>query len=109
LIDRSFNGRARVLRVVGGTWALRMALVAHPDVIVCDYRMPVLGGPSLIRYLRNDPTLRRVPVVLYSAEPRLAALARMLDVQGSVDKLDILQLPDEVRRVLARGYGLASA
>jgi DNA-binding response OmpR family regulator len=51
-------------------WALLAAAAARagvPDLVVADVMMPRLDGPGLVRRLRADPALARVPVLLTSA------------------------------------------
>ena len=38
-----------------------------PDAVVCDVMIPELSGWDLVRRLRSDDRLRRLPVVLLSA------------------------------------------
>jgi CheY-like chemotaxis protein len=50
----------------------------HPDLVLADVMMPRVNGLELIRRLRADPVLRRVPTIVVSAlvryEEREAAL-----------------------------------
>jgi CheY-like chemotaxis protein len=50
----------------------------HPDLVLADVMMPRVNGLELIRRLRADPALRRVPTIVVSAlvrcEEREAAL-----------------------------------
>jgi response regulator RpfG family c-di-GMP phosphodiesterase len=50
-----------------GADALEIARVAPPDVIVSDVLMPRLDGFELCRAVREDSTLRAVPVILLSS------------------------------------------
>lgn len=56
--------------IVGGRELLREA----PDVLLCDVQMPWLDGLELLRLVKAEPALRRVPVILISAS--LQALER---------------------------------
>jgi DNA-binding response OmpR family regulator len=57
-----------VKKVYGGTPAI--ALISHeiPDAIVLDVMMPDLSGLEVLRYLRRDPRLENIPVVVVSAK-----------------------------------------
>ena len=46
----------------------------RPDVVVLDLMMPILSGWDVLRERQNDPNLRRIPVILISAnrDPEIA-------------------------------------
>jgi two-component system response regulator CpxR len=52
-----------------GRDALAEARVRPPAVILLDYMMPVMDGLQLLRQLRSDPQLSKVPVILMTAAP----------------------------------------
>lgn len=43
-----------------------------PDAVLLDVRMPGIDGWEVLRRLRNNPTSERVPVVVFTADLRLA-------------------------------------
>lgn len=56
-----------VIRVADGAAARAAMHQAVPDLVVSDVMMPRLDGPGLVRWMRSQPQLRRVPVILASA------------------------------------------
>ncbi|MGH8071997.1 MAG: response regulator [Candidatus Entotheonellia bacterium] len=60
----------RLLSAHDGEAALRLARVERPSLILLDWRMPGKDGLEVCRTLRDDadPELRRVPVVLLTAQ-----------------------------------------
>ncbi len=50
-----------------GRRALEIAPQLRPDVIILDVMMPVVNGFQVCKVLKNDPTLRAVPVILVTA------------------------------------------
>ncbi len=58
-----------VTEAVDGVDGLAAAQATHPDLIVTDMMMPNLDGLSMVRQLRQDDGLRRVPVLLISGHP----------------------------------------
>ena len=51
-----------------GEMALARILAKHPDLILCDVRMPRMGGFELVEKLaRAGPTLAAIPVVFLTA------------------------------------------
>jgi len=74
-----------------GAAALEKALVFQPDVIISDIMMPVMDGFMLCRKIKNDPRLKNIRVVLYTATPSEKdeeELARSLGASRLVTKLD---------------------
>jgi two-component system sensor histidine kinase/response regulator len=65
-------GAAHILTANNGAEALKV-LRQHPvDVILSDWNMPVLSGLELLKTLRADDTLYRVPFVMITAEAERA-------------------------------------
>jgi CheY-like chemotaxis protein len=50
--------------------ALAAARQFHPDLVISDVMMPEVGGGELAAQLREDPVLRRVPVIFLTAAVR---------------------------------------
>jgi DNA-binding response OmpR family regulator len=76
----------RVLVAGDGETALRLIREMGPELVLRDYRLPRLDGPSVLRALRADERTRAQAVVVLSAfdEPRLMAEGRGL---GALDWL----------------------
>jgi signal transduction histidine kinase/DNA-binding NarL/FixJ family response regulator len=53
--------------VENGSQALERLAGSHYDLLLLDVQMPVLDGYGVLRILRADPRLRRLPVVAMSA------------------------------------------
>jgi DNA-binding response OmpR family regulator len=52
-----------------GDEALDAASRNPPDLILLDVVLPGLGGYELVRLMRQDPSLKDIPVILLSARP----------------------------------------
>jgi CheY-like chemotaxis protein len=57
----------RVLEAADGAQALEIARGETPDVVISDVAMPAMDGFELCRAWMQDPALRQVPFVFYSA------------------------------------------
>jgi CheY-like chemotaxis protein len=62
-----------------GRAGLAVAAVWTPDVFLVDIRMPRLDGFEVMRELRNDPVLCRVPVIVLSANVQETTRHRALE------------------------------
>jgi CheY-like chemotaxis protein len=59
----------RLVTAADGEHGLEVARAEHPDLILLDWRLPGMDGPSVSRALRtgSDRELRRVPVLMLTA------------------------------------------
>ena len=73
---------------VNGAEGLAAALQDTPDLILSDWNMPVMDGITMLRKLREDPGLKRIPVIMLTAESGLESLATVarLGVRDYVTK-----------------------
>ncbi len=89
-----------------GAAALDQARVHPPSLVVTDLRMPRVNGLGLIRSLRAEPSLVRIPVILFTAyvstDPGVAE-ARQLQPVEVVTKGSISELRKAVARILKGG------
>ena len=94
-----------VVEAVDGQEALELATERTPDLMVLDVMMPRLDGYELTRRVREQDSLRSVPVILLTARSQETDVSRGFDV-GADDYLRKPFNPDElvarVRAVLGR-------
>jgi DNA-binding response OmpR family regulator len=57
----------RVLRTNKPEEGLALALREDPDLLILDLTMPTLDGIELLRRVRRDPRMGKVPVIIVSA------------------------------------------
>jgi CheY-like chemotaxis protein len=65
----------RVLTAEDGLEAMKVAMSAAIDVVVTDAIMPNLSGQQLAAFLRKNPKLSSVPIVLLTGQENKAASA----------------------------------
>lgn len=71
-----------------------------PDLVMLDWMMPGMDGPTLFRKLREDPRTKDLPVVFITAKANPAELAelRSLGALGAISKpFAPKDLPDQLR------------
>jgi CheY-like chemotaxis protein len=93
-----------VLTATNGAEAVRLAKIAHPDVIVMDLQLPRLTGCEAARVLRATPDTMDIPLIAatgFSHERQLAE-ARAAGFDRIVIKpCDPSRLVEEIRQTLA--------
>jgi CheY-like chemotaxis protein len=57
-----------------GQDALAQLAMNKPDLVLLDVMMPVLDGREVLKHIRADATLRRVPILVMSAAADLSVL-----------------------------------
>jgi CheY-like chemotaxis protein len=88
-----------VLMAHDGRMALAILAEQVADVVFTDTRMPGMDGPSLVRTMRGDARLSRIPIVAMSSLPQatvgpeypdygvfLAKPFRLADVLRTLDR-----------------------
>ena len=57
----------RILEAGDGAEAIDRLSSETPDLVFTDWRMPKLGGEDVLKYIRNEPRLVSVPVIVITA------------------------------------------
>jgi len=92
------GGRYRTLTAGNGREGLAAARAHRPDLIVSDVMMPELSGTDMVRELRRDPALDKVPVVMLTAKADDALRRRLIAERVQ----DYLVKPFDAEELLAR-------
>ena len=72
---------------------------ARPCMILLDYNMPVMDGPTFRKRQQADAALAEIPVILYSGADDIRRRAHALDVMHVFQKpLNLNTLVELVRR-----------
>ncbi|MGH7043366.1 MAG: response regulator [Acetobacteraceae bacterium] len=69
-------GHAVVL-AVNGRQGLDLLASDRPDLLILDYLMPVLNGAGVMKAMRADPDMARIPVVVMSSLPESSVSGRV--------------------------------
>ncbi|MFC1811063.1 SpoIIE family protein phosphatase [Thermodesulfobacteriota bacterium] len=75
-----------VLAAENGRQALDLIKQHEVDLILLDIKMPEMNGFQVLRHLKNDDTLRNLPVIMISAVDDMDSVARCIEM-GAEDYL----------------------
>jgi CheY-like chemotaxis protein len=75
-----------VVTAGNGRQALKLAGVERPDLVLMDWMMPVMDGPTAAAAMHADPALARVPIVFMSGAPETSLRARFDGHAGFLQK-----------------------
>lgn len=94
-----------VLTAESGERALDLARECHADLILLDMLMPGMDGFDLLGLIKQDPQLRRLPVVFLTAAHDRDLLVRAFDA-GAVDYVTKPFMPEELLARVSAHVGL---
>jgi two-component system phosphate regulon response regulator PhoB len=87
-----------VVTAVRGDEGLRLAREHRPDLILLDLMLPDISGTEICRSLKDDPSTRRIPVVIVTA--RTDEIDRVVGFELGAD--DYVTKPFSVRELVLR-------
>ena len=58
----------RVIKMFSSTPAISMIAQEKPDVVILDVMMPDVSGLEVLRFMRREPELKDIPVIVVSAK-----------------------------------------
>lgn len=74
----------RVKKTYGGTQGINLIAKEKPDVVLLDIMMPDLSGLEVLRFIRRDPRLEHIPVIVVSAKTLPADIQMGMDAGATV-------------------------
>jgi signal transduction histidine kinase/ActR/RegA family two-component response regulator len=86
-----------MLHAPDGETGLAMLRERRPDLVFLDLHLPKIGGEEVLRRVWDDPVLRRIPVVVLTADATPAQMRRLLASGATA----YLTKPVDVRDVFA--------
>ena len=102
-ISLQFRGGWEVVLASNGEECLAKAASDQPDVILLDCMMPKLDGYETCRRLKQDPSLRHIPVIFLTAKAQEVEVKRGLAL-GAVGYLikpfNPMSLAAEISQIL---------
>lgn len=99
IISRALEAAGyRVVEAVDGQQALDACRAEKPDLVILDFDMPVMDGPTALRAMKADAAMQSVPVLFLTARTGGADVAVGLDLGAQ----DYLRKPCEPAELTAR-------
>jgi CheY-like chemotaxis protein len=92
----------RVLKTYSSTPAISLIAKEQPDVVILDIMMPDISGLEVLRFMRRDPKLKEIPVIVVSARSMPSDIREGLEAGATmyltkpVGYLDLKKSVDQV-------------
>ena len=97
-------GKMTVAVVTDPTEAIATMTEFRPDLVMLDWMMPVMDGPTLFRQMKLRPETSALPVVFITARASQADLddLKKLGAAGTISKpFSPKDLPEQLRKIWA--------
>ena len=88
----------KTIVTTNGKEGLKLVYEHQPSLVVLDDMLPGISGGDICMTIKNDPSISHIPVILYSAGPRVREreFIRQIGANASMSKpfkpKDVLQL-----------------
>jgi len=98
-------GKMTVEIVTDPLQAIGVITAFKPDLVMLDWMMPGMDGPTLFRKMKEDPQTAALPVVFITAKAQTRDMAELmaLGAAGTISKpFSPKDLPDQLRQIWAK-------
>ena len=98
-------GKMTVALVTDPTQAIAVMAEFRPDLVMLDWMMPVMDGPTLFRQMKLRPETSGLPVVFITARASQRDLdeLKVLGAAGTISKpFSPKDLPEQLRAIWAK-------
>ena len=107
MISRAFKDEADVATAPSGPEAISWLASNEADLIMLDFRMPVMDGFDVLRVLKNNPKTADIPVIMLTGDISVELESKGF-IEGATDFVRKPFIPEvmrqRVRRVLRYEY-----
>ncbi len=98
VLNLTLSGHYQVFQAGDGKTGMELVLQKMPDLVICDYMMPVMNGRELCKTLKKDILLRHIPVIMLTGKGEVQD--RISGIEAGAD--DYMIKPFDPDELLAR-------
>jgi len=98
VLDLTLSEQYEVIQAPNGNEGLKRVRERIPDLILCDYMMPIMNGREFCKSLKRDILLRHIPVIMLTGKGEIQD--RIGGIEAGVD--DYMVKPFSPDELLAR-------
>ena len=99
-----------VVKMFSSAPAIHMLAQEKPDVVILDVMMPDVSGLEVLKYIRREPELKNIPVIVVSAKSMPSDIRTGMEAGASmyltkpVGYLDLKQAVEQVTGDNSRAF-----
>ncbi len=93
------NYNYKVLQALDGNMGCMVAKKFIPDIIICDWEMPVMNGIETIKFLKSNPITADIPVIMATGA---MTSSENLEKALNVGAIDYVRKPIDPIELIAR-------
>jgi len=95
VLNLTLSEHYQVFQASDGKTGMELVLQKMPDLVICDYMMPVMNGRELCKTLKKDILLRHIPVIMLTGKGEVQD--RISGIEAGADDYMIKPFdPDEL-------------
>lgn len=98
VLELTLSEQYDVFQANNGSDGLKIVQQKNPDMIICDYMMPVMNGREFCKALKKDILLRHIPVIMLTGKGEVQD--RIEGIEAGAD--DYIVKPFDPNELLAR-------
>jgi DNA-binding response OmpR family regulator len=74
----------RVYKSYGSASAMKQLILDKPDAVMLDIMMPDISGLEVLQFMRRDPSMENIPVIVVSAKGLLSDIKTGMDAGATM-------------------------
>ncbi len=93
----------QVIKIFSSTPAIGIIAAEKPDVVILDVMMPDVSGLEVLRFMRREPELKNIPVILVSAKSMPSDIKTGMEAGASLylpKPVGFLELREAVEKLI---------
>lgn len=98
VLELTLSEQFIVFQAANGEEGLKIAKIHTPDLIITDYKMPVMDGPEFCRAIKKDVFLQHTPIIMLTGKGEVKD--KVSGLEAGAD--DYVVKPFEPNELLAR-------
>lgn len=98
VLDLTLSENYDIIQALNGQEGLKVLENKTPNIIVCDYMMPIMTGPEFCKQVKKDVLLRHIPIIMLTGKGEIKDMVK--GIESGAD--DYLIKPFEPEALLAR-------
>lgn len=94
----------RVIKMFSSAPAINAVAQEKPDIVILDVMMPDISGLEVLKFMRREPDLMNIPVIVVSAKSMPGDVRTGMDAGASLylaKPVGYLELKQAVERLIA--------